>query len=127
MCENNRITPGVYIHIVTGRYAKEVLPWGPPTRITICGQRIINTEVLPTQHQYDRLHKAGFKKLKGLTRNQAEFLINLSLKMYFAGLPLPWQYQALINKGLGKHMSVRERYVWLRNTKREKVEELLAI
>lgn len=121
----NRIKPGVYVHIVTGKYAKDVLPQGLPTRKTINGTTIINKEVLPTEEQMLRMCKAGFKNLKGITRYQADKLINIALKEYYNGHPLPWQLQALINKGIGKHMSVKERYIFLRNMKREEAEKYI--
>lgn len=109
----NAITPGVYIHIVTGEKAKDILP------------KDVAYAPKPNQHVVDRLHKAGFHRIKGLTAVQAEFLLNLAITQYLRGGPEPWRFQALINSGLGKHMSVKERYVWMRETSRKRIIELL--
>jgi len=109
----NAITPGVYIHIITGKNAKEVLPKEP------------NYMPAAPQDIVDRLHKAGFHKIKGLTENQAKCLLNMAITEYQQGRPEPWKLQALINIKLGASMTVKERHAFLRTITREYANELL--
>lgn len=111
----NAITPGVYIHIVTGKKAKDVL------------SRKTHRAHPSTQHQVNRLHKAGFHKIKGLTDIQSDELLHIAETEYRQGKPEPWKLQALMNEGFGSNMSIKERHEYLRNTTRKRANELLGL
>ena len=117
----NAIKPGVYLHIVYGCYASDILPSDAPSYIRDSYNNVTaNKRVLPTEKQIDLLHKFGFMHTYGLTRKQASKLISIAIERDRQGLALPWQLQ-IITKGSTKSMVEKhERYSMI--TKREAMQ-----
>lgn len=85
-----RITPGDFIHIVTGKLEKDVLP----AKIDAFEHRFDK----PTDKQVAFLLRKGFTKINGLTKRQAIVLISIIIKRDKLGLADPWMLQVICSE-----------------------------
>lgn len=120
----NAIKPSVYLHIVFGEYAKDVLPEDNKTYITRNGRRVVNAE-LPTDRQINYLRSKGIFWLKGLSRKQADRLCRIVYERDQKGYAAPWQLIQIQDNERVKKLSVANKYAFLGRLTKEHIRILL--
>jgi hypothetical protein len=120
----NAIKPAVYLHIIFGEHAKDILPEDSKTYITRNGKRVANAE-LPTEKQIDYLRSKGIFWLKGLSRKQADRLCRIVYERDTKGFAAPWQLKQIQDNERVKNLSVADKHAFLGRLTKRHIQILL--